>query len=210
MSQKRLRRRRPARRAAWRDPKPRILCVCEGLKTEPQYLKAFTRHCKNPRVSVEIDAGQGVPRTLVERAKQRKINAEEQAKRQRDDNLAFDQVWCVCDVDEHPKLHEARMMARDNGIELAISNPCFELWLILHFRESPGPQTRDQMTDILKKHLPDYDKSVDFAQVRNGYEEAVARASRLDKMAEEDGEMGRNPTTGAWRLTESIRGGTIN
>ena len=26
-------------------------------------------------------------------------------------------------------------MARDNGIRVAISNPCFELWLVLHYAQ---------------------------------------------------------------------------
>lgn len=206
MSKRRNRRRRPARRSPSRDPKPLILCVCEGKVTEPEYLKGFVAHCRNPRVEVDIDAGQGVPRTLVEQAKRRKQAAEKEARQQKDDNFKFDQVWCVCDVDEHPNLHEAQVMARDNGIKLAVSNPCFELWLILHFRESPGAQHRHRMTEILKAHLPGYDKHVDFVQVASGYEEAVQRAGRLDRMAAEDREAGRNPSTGVWRLTESIRG----
>jgi hypothetical protein len=52
--------------------------------------------------------------------KQRKQEAEAEAKRQKDQNLAFDEVWCVHDIDDHPKLEEARVTALDNGIELAI------------------------------------------------------------------------------------------
>ncbi len=97
-------------------------------------------------------------------------------------------------------------MARDNGIKLAVSNPSFELWLILHFRDNPGPQHRDRMATILKNFMPGYDKHVDFNSVAHGCGDAVTRARRLDEMADDDGESGRNPTTGVWRLTESIRG----
>jgi hypothetical protein len=177
------------------------------MVTEPEYLRAYTAHHRNPRVQVVIDPGEGVPRTLVEKAKQRKHAAEAEARRQKDDNLAFDEVWCVHDIDDHPKLDEARVMARDNGIELAVSNPSFELWLILHFRDNPGAQHRDRMVAILKDLLPGYDKHVEFGHVVHGYNDAVTRARRLDQMADEDGESGRNPTTGVWRLTESIKGG---
>ncbi len=98
-------------------------------------------------------------------------------------------------------------MARDNGIELAISNPSFELWLILHFRDNPGAQHRDRMTEIIRGFLSPYDKHVEFGRFAHGYNDAVERARRLDQMADEEGESGRNPTTGVWRLTESIRGG---
>jgi hypothetical protein len=134
--------RKPARRAPFRNPKPVILVVCEGKNTEPQYIDGFRRHVRNPRVDIEIAPSTGVPRTLVQVAKEKKENAEEEANRQRDPNLAYDSVWCVFDIDDHPKVGEAKEMARDNNIKLAISNPCFELWLLLHFRENPGMQHR--------------------------------------------------------------------
>lgn len=62
------------------------------------------------------------------------------------------------------------------------------------------------MAKILRKFLADYDKHVDFERLVSGYMDAVERARRLDEMANEEGDNGRNPTTGVWRLTESIRG----
>ena len=139
-------------------------------------------------------------------AKELKNRALIRAKREGDDNLAFDSVWCVYDVDDHPHVHEAREMAVANGIELAISNPCFELWLLLHFRDSPGMQQRDTLGTMLKQYDPDYDKHVVYAMFSAGYEEAVARARRMDQFAEECGDAGCNPTTGVYRLTTLIRG----
>jgi hypothetical protein len=149
------------------------LVVTEGRTTEPQYLRGFASVCHNPRVTVKIAPEHGVPRTLVETAKRRKKEAEEDAAREKDDNLAFDSVWCVFDVDEHPRVADAREMARDNGIDLAISNPCFELWLLLHFRESPGMQDRARIRDMLREHVPEYDKHVDYAAYSPGYEQAA-------------------------------------
>ena len=45
-----------------------------------------------------------------------------------DDNLRYDSVSCVFGVDDHPHIPDATAMARDKGIELAVSNQCFELW----------------------------------------------------------------------------------
>ncbi len=135
-----------------------------------------------------------------------KHDAEIEARRQRDENLAFDEVWCVHDIDEHPKIDEARVMARDNDILLAVSNPCFELWLLLHFRDSPGPQHRNDAIRMLRDFCYDYDKNIRFSDFADGYRQGVMRARRLDAMALEEGHPGRNPTTQVWRLTESIRG----
>lgn len=205
MSNARSRQRKKGRRTPFRDPKPRILIVSEGETTEPEYFRGFARACRNPRVTIEIAQEHGVPRTVVKAAKERKREAEEQAAREKDDNLAYDSVWGVFDVDEHPGIGEAKEMARDNNIELAISNPCFELWLLLHFTENPGMQDRVTIKQKLKQHMPKYNKHVDYAAYAAGYQQAVTRADRMNRDADEAGELHRNPTSGVHRLTEAIR-----
>jgi hypothetical protein len=43
----------------------------------------------------------------------------------------FDVEW----PKNHPNLFQAVDLARAHGIRLAVSNPCFELWLILHHQD---------------------------------------------------------------------------
>ncbi len=123
-----LRRRRPHR-----QPKPRFLIVCEGIVTEPRYFKDV-RHIERSLIDLQIEPG-GTPKTLVERAVERKREADGNARKLKDDNQKYDEVWCVFDIDEHPLIPEAKDQASANGIELAISNPCFELWALLHFQD---------------------------------------------------------------------------
>lgn len=202
---KRNRNRRPARRVPYRESKPIILVVTEGKVTEPEYLYGLANVTKNPRVHIEIVGGAGAPRTIVESARDRKKEAEKQARGERDDNLRYDEVWCVFDIDQHANVPDAKQMARDNGIHLAISNPCIELWLWLHFADQPGMRHGHALYAMMKQHIPNYDKHVDYRDYLNGYDCAVKRASRLDADAEADNDEGRNPTTSMWRLTESIR-----
>jgi RloB-like protein len=204
MSSRRDRDRRPGRRPPFREPKPVILIVCEGERTEREYFEGFARAFRNSRVRIKIAHEHGVPKTLVKTAKEYKKEAADAARKEDDENLAFDGVWCVFDVDDHPQIADARQMARDNGIELAISNPCFELWLLLHFRDSPGMQHRGKICQMLSTHVPGYDKAVDFALYSEGYPHAVRRAEQLDKKAVEENDAGRNPTTGVYRLTREI------
>jgi RloB-like protein len=206
MPNARNRHRRSGRKSPFRDPKPCILIVTEGSITEPEYFRGFAQACRNSRVTVEIAPEHGVPRTVVEAARDRKREAENQANRERDDNLAYDSVWCVFDIDDHPNVSEAKDMAHDNGIGLAISNPCFELWLLLHFRDNPGMQHRSKIRDKLKEHLPNYDKHIDYISCSTGYQQAVARASRMDQDAECNRELYRNPSTGVYKVTELVRG----
>jgi hypothetical protein len=195
------------RRGPTREPKRRILIVCEGEETERGYFKDFQHEVRNPRVHVEVSSETGEPLQVVRSAMRLKKKAEDEARGQRDENLRWDEVWGVVDVDEHASLGEARQLALKNDIDLAISNPCFELWALLHFQEQRAHIERDKAHSALRRHLPGYDKGLDFPKLHPGYGGAVRRAQELDAEAQQQGALGRNPTTGVYRLTESIRKG---
>jgi hypothetical protein len=187
------------------EPRRRLLVVAEGEVTEKEYLEGFVARCRNQLVAFEFVGDAGVPMTLVERAKSLRDDATELARRERDDYLAYDEVWCVFDIDEHPRVGEAREMARDNGLRLAVSNPCFELWLVLHLKDNPGMQHRHDMQDLLQNLMPNVRlKHIDFEQLIGGYELAYQRAKRMARDAEEEGEALRNPSTEVYLLTDSI------
>lgn len=204
-SSRRNRDRRPARGAPSKEPRARILVVCEGEVTEPEYLQGFARWCRNPLVRIEISDEHGVPRTLVETAKRLKAQADRKATQEGDPFLRYDSVWCVFDVDEHPHVDQALDMANANEVHVALSNPCFELWLLLHFRESPGMRHRKAVHQMLTGFLPGYGKHLSFEVLEPGYEHAVRRAQRLADEAASANEVGRNPSTGVYVLTEAIR-----
>lgn len=202
---RREREKRPARPEQQKSSLPRILVVCEGLITEKEYIKGLAMSCRNPRVDVDIHSGKGAPVSIVEYARDRKLEAIDRASCERDSNLEYDEVWCVFDIDDHPNVPSAKQQAKDNSLELAISNPCIELWLILHFREQPGAQERHKLKIMLKSFVPGYNKHVNFEHYNSGYVDARRRSEQLDREANLDADEGRNPTTGVWRLTESIR-----
>src|SRR5262249_33463734 len=122
-----------------------------------------------------------------------------------------DEVWCVFDVDEHPFVPEAKQQAKDNGIETAVSNPCFELWIILHFRDQRAYVDRAQLQHECRQYLPGYDKDVPTAKLIAHDDDAVRRAKDLDAWQSSRNCAGANPSTGVYRLTERIKaaGGPI-
>lgn len=201
----RNRERKPARRRPFREPKPKMLIVCEGAVTEKEYFEQFARRYRNSLVDVVVKGGRGDPHSVVEAAKKLREAAIAEAYKRNDDFLNYQSVWCVFDVDSHPNPKGAKKMAVENGLNVAVSNPCFELWLLLHFSDCPGPLHRDTAQNILKTHISDYDKSVNINDYIHGYNKAVRGAESLDRLAESIGEPGRNPTTGVYKLTESIR-----
>lgn len=145
------------------------------------------------------------PKALVERAVAMKKEAAARAKREKDENCNYDQVWCVFDVDEHPYLPEAKHQARDNGIEVAVSNPCFELWALLHFCDQTAHIERGPLHHKCKEHMPGYDKQLPTSQLHPLYAEALQRAMALDEWQRSRDCAEANPSTGVYRLMEQIR-----
>ena len=81
----------------------RILVFTEGQATEPIYVTHLHRDHRE-RVAVILDDRHGAPLTLVKLAVEALADARRDARRAR--GTAFDEVWCVFDVDEHPDLAE--------------------------------------------------------------------------------------------------------
>jgi hypothetical protein len=142
--------------------------------------------------TLRVRSKTGSPAQLVGHARKMREN----------DPGGFDEVWCVIDVDEFD-LSEAVRTARRSGISLAISNPCFEVWLLLHFTEwtkwLAGPAAAGA---ALRRHLTGYDKTkLDFGDFADQVTEAVDRARKIDPSGEDHV---RNPSAGVWRLVHRL------
>jgi hypothetical protein len=191
------------RRAPRLPPNPRFLIVCEGTVTEPCYFRAV-RQVERSLIDLEIASG-GQPKDLVERAVGLKKKASSDANRLADENQRYEEIWCVFDVDEHPLIPEARQQARAHGIQLAVSNPCFELWVLLHFQDQSAHITRGKVQHLCQSHMPAYAKRLNYDLLRQKYVEAYHRAVELEKLHESRGSRGGNPSTMAHILVERIR-----
>jgi len=172
--------------------------------TEPAYLDGFRRAARNTSVEVKsIGLGRD-PLRVVQEAKARRREAEQQGRRDDDHSPPYDETWCVFDRDAHSRFDVACGMARDNGLMLAASDPCFELWLLLHFRDCHGRRERGEVQRLLREASGSTGKSIRFEMYAHRYVRARDRARQLETAAEHDGEPMRNPTTGFYRLTDSI------
>jgi len=75
------------------------------------------------------------------------------------DLLPGDRIYCVLDVDDlrNNKINEA-LAIKPPYINLILSNPNFELWLLLHFRFHNQRITKDETVVKLREYLPHYSK----------------------------------------------------
>lgn len=172
--------------------------------TEPEYIRGFAVAQGANTVRLHVATPGRDPEGLVHHALKLRDEAAMRADRERDENLAYDEVWCVFDVDEHARLEAARNLAAREGIGVAVSNPCFEFWLILHFRDHAAHLTSRKAADLLGKHIPEYDKHIRYEDLAGGYADAVARATSLERRHEQAGTNG-NPSTRVHHLTERVR-----
>jgi len=180
------------------------LIVCEGAKTEPKYFNALRAKLSIPYVSVDIYGSQcgSDPVSVVQYAKNRK------------EEYDYDEIWCVFDTERFSqkgprKFSQALNMAAANGVLLAISNPCFEYWFLLHFvRCGNSLSTGKRACDKLKKYLPSYEKGNSlFAQLYPLTDTAIANAKDVlrTQWHSEPDYMKRDPSTEVFKVVELLR-----
>jgi hypothetical protein len=196
------------RKVATRRPRKTLLVFCEGERTEPEYLDALKRQPSvhdAAAVDIRVETGQGgaVPRTLVSMA----IEARSRAI---DEEGEIDEFWCVFDIEwprNHPGLKDAMDQARQNKIEVAVSNPCFELWLILHFQDYTAWLDNNDARRVRRKLDSSTDKGLNAALYMPLIDDAVRRAVELDyrHMRDDISVPNNNPSSGMHRLIATVK-----
>ncbi|GLF97180.1 RloB family protein [Streptomyces yaizuensis] len=146
------RRGKPLKRpGSLRPEQLRFLIYCEGECTEDQYFKGLRSELRSLPVTICLGGTHGEPKSLVRAA----IKHKERASASADDRFtAYDEVWCVVDVEapkQHASLTEALALAEKADVRVALTNPCFELWILLHFRDVAGFHTSDDMQRALER-----------------------------------------------------------
>ncbi|MFR9542702.1 MAG: RloB family protein [Rikenellaceae bacterium] len=114
----------------------RILIVCEGEKTEPNYFDSFKTIAHGSFVYDVEAKGFGLnTHGVVTKAIELRSKAQ----------IQYDAVWAVFDRDSFPAndFDNAIAVAEANDIGVAWSNEAFELWYLLHFQYRNTKMSRD-------------------------------------------------------------------
>lgn len=205
---RRPRKARPLRRrVAFLAPKRTFLVFCEGTRTEPDYIKALSqepavRDSASVEIRIDLNASGAVPLTLVNAAAEaRSRSSHEQGE--------IDEVWCLFDVEwpqNHPNLPEARAKAERSDVRLAISNPCFELWLALHFGDRTAWLDNDAAGKLRGQHDKSSSKGLDGSKYMPRRAGAAQRARALTAKHAGDGTEfpHDNPSSGMYLFLEAI------
>lgn len=190
-----------------RLPKRKFIVFSEGKNTEPTYFRALMRTVDNTLLELEIVDAAGVPRTIADKAIERHRTIKRDAKRSSFE--ARDVVWAVFDRDEHPEFSESVQRCTGNGVGTGVSDPCFELWLILHIEDCDAPHDRHQIQKLLATKHGGYDpkgaKMVDCVSLLKRISDAEDRAEKQLARRLEEGTPIRRPYTTVFELTRALR-----
>ncbi|MEU9712565.1 RloB family protein [Streptomyces sp. NPDC047967] len=203
-----MKRGKPLKRTKGARPEQRrFLIYCEGERTENQYFKGLSADLRTLPVAIRLGGEHGEPQSLVRAA----IEHRKRAPRSPEDRrTAYDEVWCVIDVEAprpHDGLDSALELARQHGIEVALTNPCFELWIMLHFHDVTGYRTSDQAQKELERlggcGYATSRKHLVYDTLRDGFEQARNRAEMLRSRSSKGHR--HNPWTDVDRLVDLLR-----
>lgn len=205
------RRRTPSysRRAPRLEPYDRVLIVCEGQKTEPNYFRGLQRDHGLSSVNITvISPPHSDPLGLVNEAIDR-LN--------KDGDI--DRGFCVFDRDQHANFAEAvarieqSELGRAGRLTAITSTPCFEVWVLLHFRYSTmayvaagGSSACECVIRDVREHFRDYAKAHPnaYSALAGQVAKAFDHADRLEKHNMDTD--ATNPATQMHRLVRYLAG----
>lgn len=136
-----------------------ILIVCEGEKTEKNYLNQLKDFFRLSNVSINIISSKKPnPSQIVEFTKEK------------NKDYSYNKVYCVFDKDTHSDFDKAKQECEKYKFEAITSNPCFEFWILLHFTYttksfSTNSPCNELIESDLKKHIKDYKKDYNFTSI---------------------------------------------
>lgn len=190
-----------------RRTKENILFEFEGKnKTEEIYFRNFQKR-GNP-YNIKFAYGHdtdpvGMIKSLIGYMKKEDINTEN-----------ADKIYCVFDADidinKQKRIDEAIKLASENGIEIIISIPCFELWYRLHYSYTSKIYfSNKEIINDLKSYIPNYEKNMNIYNIiEDKTNIAIENSKKLEKEQIRDGKeiinINCNPYTSVYKPVEYI------
>lgn len=189
-----------------RKSKKVILVAFEGKnKTENNYFSNYRLRDKDYIIKLvpgnETDPINLVNKTIV-KVKELGLNLEEN-----------DRAYCIFDTDlderKNMQIIKARKLAKKYHIIMITSNPCIELWFLLHFEYTTAWLSNNDVINKLKKYYPKYEKNINiFLEIKDKVFEAIKNAKKLESFQLDNnkiiGMVDANPSTEMYKIVEEL------
>ena len=189
-----------------RKEKPMIIITAEGKnETEAQYFNNFkTADC--PYIIKFHKAGYLTDPTKLAESIRKRWDAEDA------DVRTGDMAFVVVDLDNNEeKSKEIQQLEASNRVEkFIVSNPCFEVWYLLHYGFSTKSYINaDAVIKELKKHYPRYEKTSDmYPLLKDKMDDAITNAEKLEKYYKKEEhihtDVNCNPYTDVYKIVKML------
>ena len=198
------------RKRARKAPYDRVLIVCEGAKTEPNYLREIRDAYRLSTANIDI---------CGEECGSDPLSVVNYAVRKFRQDPDYNRVYCVIDRDKHATFDAAMDKLRQTRLGKSItftaitSVPCFEFWLLLHFGYTtrqfcaPGNASNCELViaELNKRgRIPGYSKGARniFVLAKDKLPDAIKHARQLQQHNLATG--ANNPATNMHELVEYL------
>ncbi len=166
---------------------PNFFVFCEG-DSEVRYVEALRSYFRQPVHIIAKKTLLNITPALVERCKSSYVQTKN------------DHTFLMFDLDVPSVLERLKKIS---NATLLCSNPCFELWLLLHAAERKSEINSDEVVKELRKSAlvwKDYKKSLftkeQFTFLQSTTTIAIDRAKKLHEF--------QNPSTSIYKLIELL------
>ena len=166
--------------------KPNFFVFCEG-ETEIAYVKFLRSLYRVPIQVIPKKSKSNISEDYIERSKNEYVRTGQ------------DRVFLMYDLDVDGLLEH---LLKIPNAELLVSNPCIELWFLLHYQEQKVEITSEKCIQKLHKVTKGYRKGglseEEKKVLAENRELAVERARKLAEY--------HNPSTTVFKLLEKLKG----
>lgn len=133
---------RKVRRSKGKQMKPNFFVFCEG-ETEIAYVKFLRSLYRAPIQVIPKKGKSNISEDFIVKSKNEYVQTDQ------------DEVFLMYDLDVNGMLEQLQKIP---NAELLVSNPCVELWFLLHYQEQKTGISSDKCIKKLQKFSSEYKK----------------------------------------------------
>ena len=177
---------RKVRISKGKQMKPNFFVFCEG-ETEIAYVKFLRSLYRAPIQVIPKKGKSNISEDFIVKSKNEYVQTDQ------------DKVFLMYDLDVDGMLEQLQKIS---NAELLVSNPCVELWFLLHYQEQKAEIASEKCVQKYQKVSKGYRKGILSEEEKEGFtknrESAIDRAKKLAAF--------QNPSTTVLKLLEELKG----
>ena len=164
--------------------KPIFFVFCEG-ETELEYVRFLRSLYRAPIQIIAKKGKSNISEDVIEHSKREYVTTEK------------DKVFLMYDLDVDGMLEHLQTIP---NTVLLVSNPCVELWFLLHYQEQKTALSTDRCIQLMQKVSKEYKKGILSDREKKVLADNRNLAAERAKCSEEY----QNPSTTVYRLLELL------